>query len=861
MKRRIIGVFAAACLALTLMQAPALAADYSDMPQEESWSYAALTAAVENGLLQGNDGFLRPEASLSRAEMAAILVRAFGAQTETVMSFTDVPSGAWYASDVAKAVQMGAFQGTGSLMRPNEPISRQEAFTVLARVLCLEDGDVSVLTAFSDGDQVAAWAAPSLSALISGGYIQGSGGALNPQANIKRSEFAKVMYDLVRSYVTEAGVYTSLPAGNVGVRTSGVTLQGLTVEGDLIVGDSVGSGGVTLDGVTVTGRILIRSGSEASVSMVGGSTAGSVVVRSAADEGGSTGESGTAVEGETVTVTTAEEFTAALADPSCAAITVSGGIDIDGGSYTISKPVTVGGLDNYLAFINAQVVNESTITVLPHEVTDPAANDSGFYVVYGETQEGSNFYNSGTLDIQEGTVTIQGATVENTGTIRNAGELYLFGDNEVVNRGTITNQGGIYFIFFNTPDGTIGGGDVINTEGATITSSGYFRVDLANDRTFTNAGTVTNSGEMMDIMCPVFNSGTIRVEEALCINSSIDSDGNFRAASLDNTGTITIAGQGAALDIGVDVYYQEGEDWVHYTAPGEMTNSGTIQITGQGARLSTQGEGSRITNTGTITLTGQDASLEVGSDYYYREEGVGDWIHYTGPAEMTNSGTIQVSGQGVRLMVQGEGSRITNTGAVEVTGPGEIFARANGTLDNQGEVTVSGGDANFNIGMSWYDEERETQMNDVGVVINSGAITVADSAWLCVQVEGSILTNEAGGTIAADSVGMAVAVNGTLDNAGTIILANAAGLDVGAAWEDGYTHEQLPAAGTMTNSGTVTIGAGSGLGVHYEGSSLTNSGTITVQIDGGFGVDEGAVFEGNEVIDGNLPEAQEGQGV
>lgn len=52
-------------------------------------------------------------------------------------------------------------------------------------------------------------------------------------------------------------------------------------------------------------------------------------------------------------------------------------------------------------------------------------------------------------------------------------------------------------------------------------------------------------------------------------------------------------------------------------------------------------------------------------------------------------------------------------------------------------------------------------------------------------------------------------------------------------------------------------GVGGGLYIHYAGSSLTNSGTITVQVGGSFGVDEGAAFEGNEVIDENLPETQE----
>ena len=59
----------------------------------------------------------------------------------------------------------------------------------------------------------------------------------------------------------------------------------------------------------------------------------------------------------------------------------------------------------------------------------------------------------------------------------------------------------------------------------------------------------------------------------------------------------------------------------------------------------------------------------------------------------------------------------------------------------------------------------------------------------------------------------------------------------------------LTVAGTLTVNGTLT---------NY--GTLTNSGTITVQAGGGFGVDEEAAFEGNEVIDENLPEAQEGQG-
>ena len=417
MRQRVISLFAALCLALAL-QLPALAAEeYIDMPQEGAWSYEPLTAAVENGLLQGSDGLLQPSGSLTRAQLAAILVRAFGATEEAALSFSDVTDSNWFAADVAKAVAMGVFGGSGGQMRPNDSLTRQETFVVLARALCLEDGTAEDLSAFTDADQVSAWAVPEVAAMVSAGYVKGSDGALNPLGNITRAEFAQVMYSVVQSYITQAGTYETVAEGTVVVRASGVTLRGVTVSGDLIVGDSVGSGGVTLDGVTVAGRVLIRGGDESAVQMVNGSAAAGVVVRETAADSEPTDEPAddaadevigdSAVinpDAQPVTVTTAEAFIQALSDPDCSAITVSGEIEITGGSYTIGKPVTTGGLDNSLYFLNAQVVNNSTITVLPFEVTDETVNGSGFYAEAYPYTEPASFTNNGTLTNGAGAV-------------------------------------------------------------------------------------------------------------------------------------------------------------------------------------------------------------------------------------------------------------------------------------------------------------------------------------------------------------------------------------------------------------------------------------------------------------------------
>ena len=103
---------------------------FSDMPAVEYWSYDALTAAVENNLLNGSGGMLMPKGSLTRAQLAAIINRAFGAaEPASLAGFSDVPAEAWYAADMAKAVRMKTFRGddTGRL-RPEDIVTRQEAF-------------------------------------------------------------------------------------------------------------------------------------------------------------------------------------------------------------------------------------------------------------------------------------------------------------------------------------------------------------------------------------------------------------------------------------------------------------------------------------------------------------------------------------------------------------------------------------------------------------------------------------------------------------------------------------------------------------------------------------------------------------
>lgn len=235
----------------------AVPSDFSDFPTD--WSAPAMTHAVQNGLLNGSDGKILPKGLLTRAQMATMVNRAFASSAKaSLTSFTDMVPGAWHYDEMAKAVQMGVFQGADGKLSPNDPITREQAFAVLARAFGLADGKASSLDKFSDGAQVSSWARGAVAALVEQGYVTGADGALNPQSYITRAEFAQVMDALVAAYADQ-DLKDQTVEGNLILRTNS-TLENVTVKGDLILADGVSA--ASLKNVTVTGRLVVRGGTD-----------------------------------------------------------------------------------------------------------------------------------------------------------------------------------------------------------------------------------------------------------------------------------------------------------------------------------------------------------------------------------------------------------------------------------------------------------------------------------------------------------------------------------------------------------------------------------------------------------------------
>jgi hypothetical protein len=171
------------------------------------WSKEAVNDMASRMIVNGvsETGF-RPEQSITRAEFAAIMVRALGLSDKgESASFKDVTARDWFAGAVAKASEYGLISGyEDGTFRPDNTITRQEAFVIPERAMKragLTGNQAEVdqtLSRFADGHKVADWAKASVAATVELGLVQGSSGNLNPASEITRAEAAAIVQRMLK---------------------------------------------------------------------------------------------------------------------------------------------------------------------------------------------------------------------------------------------------------------------------------------------------------------------------------------------------------------------------------------------------------------------------------------------------------------------------------------------------------------------------------------------------------------------------------------------------------------------------------------------------------------------------------------
>ena len=163
---------------------------------------AVIEALAERAIIHGmTDALFEPDASMTRAQFAAIIVRGLGLTPKSSYAFADVPDSAWFAPYVGTASRVGIVNGVSATsFNPNGTITRQEAATMIARAAKLcgfsGAGDPAALSAYADAGEAADWALPSLAFCVEEEIFKPEG-ALCPKQPILRWEIADMLWRLL----------------------------------------------------------------------------------------------------------------------------------------------------------------------------------------------------------------------------------------------------------------------------------------------------------------------------------------------------------------------------------------------------------------------------------------------------------------------------------------------------------------------------------------------------------------------------------------------------------------------------------------------------------------------------------------
>lgn len=164
---------------------------YTDVAKGH-WAFADVQSLYDEALIKGySNGTFKPEASITRAEAATIIARALNLTTTKNSSFKDVNKSHYAYSAIAAVEQAGIIKGQeAGKFNPNGQLSRAEMSAILARAYQLT-GTSQV--SFSDV-KATHWAYSNIQALVANDLTSGfPDNTFRPDAQITRAQFASFL--------------------------------------------------------------------------------------------------------------------------------------------------------------------------------------------------------------------------------------------------------------------------------------------------------------------------------------------------------------------------------------------------------------------------------------------------------------------------------------------------------------------------------------------------------------------------------------------------------------------------------------------------------------------------------------------
>ena len=187
---------------------PAVPTDNGTLPQPAvsdiagHWAESAVRRAVSAGFVSGYaNGEFRPDSSVTRAEFAALIVRALELPASSdALSFADKNRvGTWAVPHIAAAVEAGLLGGyPDGTFRPGQAMTRAELTATIVRAAKLPV-DPSAKLSFADAADIPKWAVPYIAAANKAGLAGGvGGGRFAPNKEASRAEAVSMILAMMQ---------------------------------------------------------------------------------------------------------------------------------------------------------------------------------------------------------------------------------------------------------------------------------------------------------------------------------------------------------------------------------------------------------------------------------------------------------------------------------------------------------------------------------------------------------------------------------------------------------------------------------------------------------------------------------------
>ncbi len=188
------------------------------------WAADFIHRLASASLISGfADGRFQPEATIDRAQYAALVVQAFKpAPLRPPAQFWDVPQSFWGAAAIHQAYQAGFLSGfPDGTFHPEQPLKRVHLLLSLANGLNLPPAPATVLSLYRDRDDIPAYASTAIAAATQAKLVVShpEPQRLNPRQDASRADAATMVYQALAYRGQVSRLHSPYIAGELALAT------------------------------------------------------------------------------------------------------------------------------------------------------------------------------------------------------------------------------------------------------------------------------------------------------------------------------------------------------------------------------------------------------------------------------------------------------------------------------------------------------------------------------------------------------------------------------------------------------------------------------------------------------------------